>query len=316
MPTLNELLSDKAKRLESVPGKFTSQIQKVQLQLLKDIEDILASFDVDSQGNFVISTANMELSAQMDVKLREALDRSEYSEAITEFAKQFNVQIDISDTYFNTAFPNFKPSDIGKMAVRSAQKTAVDLLTDTSPDADFIKPIAKQIELAVVNGARWRETLDMIQDITTGNDEVDGKILKYSKQIAHDTFAVADASYASAVAEEMGAEWFFYSGSEINTSRQFCIERHNQFFCEDEIRAWGAGKNTDPDKFDYPKDGGWPGEMDGTDEATIFSTRGGFNCRHLITAVSIFAVPLEDIKRAVDLGFFTPSAFEREELGL
>lgn len=316
MATLNELLSAKAERLESVPGKFASEISKVQLQLLQDIEEILASFDVDSSGHFVISEANMSRAAEMDVLLREALDRTEYAEAVTKFAREFNVQISVSNQYFNQAFPAFTPSQIGEMAVKSAQKTAVELLINTSPDADFIKPIAQQVENAVVNGARWRETLDTIQNITTGNEEVDGKIIQYSKQIAHDTFAVADASYASAVAEEQGATWFFYSGSTIKTSRQFCVERHNDHFCENEIRAWGAGKNTEPSKFEFPKNGEWPGEMEGTNEDTIFSTRGGYLCRHVIMAISIFSVPIEKVKRAIELGFYEPTEFEIQELGL
>jgi hypothetical protein len=31
---------------------------------------------------------------------------------------------------------------------------------------------------------------------------------------------------------------------------------------------------------------------------------------------SVFAVPLSDVKRAVELGYYEPDDFEREELGL
>src|SRR6188768_2019461 len=103
MPTLDELLRAKSNRLESVPGKFTSNIEKVQKQLLDEILLILAEFDI-SEGEFVISTRNMELASELDVKLREALNRSEYEEAITEFAREFNVQIGFNDAYFTKAF--------------------------------------------------------------------------------------------------------------------------------------------------------------------------------------------------------------------
>lgn len=316
MPTLDELLRAKSKRLESVPGKFTSQIEVVQRQLLSDILIILAEFDI-SEGEFVISTRNVNLAAELDVKLREALNRSEYEEAITEFAKEFNVQIGFNDAYFTKAFKGFETSEIGKLVVREAQKNAVQLLINTSPDADFILPIKQQIEQAVINGARFKETLDVIQQITTGNPEQDGKILAYSKQISHDTFAVGDASYASAVAEEMGATWYKYSGGEIKTTRPFCAERHNRYFCKKEIQLWGDGEKTKNDpKLEWPQGGTWAGEFIGTDNSTIFSYRGGYNCLHSIMAISIFAVPLDDVKRAIENGYYEPTKFEIQELGL
>lgn len=314
MPTLDELIKAKQRRLESVPGLFVSNIQKVQLQLLRDIETILAEFKVDADGNFAITESNMSLAAELDVKLRAALDRSEYTEAITEFAKEFNAQVSFNDAYFSKAFKGFSTSEIGKQFVKQAQKTAVELLINTSADADFIIPIKQQIEQAVINGARFRETLDVIQLITTGNDEQDGKILAYSKQISHDTFAVADRSYSAVVANSVGATWYKYAGGEIKSTRPFCEERYNQYFCKKEIELWGAGKKTEG--FEWPKNGAWAGEMEGTNESTIFSTCGGYNCLHSLVAVSIFDVPIEDVRRAIRLGYYEPTEFEVEELGL
>jgi len=315
MPTLNELLDRKADRLESVPNKFLSNIEKVQLQLIRDMQGVLATFDIDSNGNFEISESNMRKAAELDVKLREVLDRSEYAEAVTEFAREFNVQIDVNNAYFSQAFKGFETSEIGKMAVRQAQKNAVELLINTSIDSDFIIPIKQQIEQSVITGARFSETLEAIQLITTGDAEHDGKILQYSKQIAHDTFAVSDRSYASAVAEEMNAEWFKYSGGTIVTSRPFCVERHNKFFAKAEIEAWGSGEKTSG--FQTPDSTGhWDGEMEGTNERTIFSTAGGYNCRHSIMAVSVFAVPKSQVERAIELGFYKPSEVELELLEL
>lgn len=314
MPTVDQLLKAKSKRLETVPGKFVSQIEKVQSQLIRDVEVILALFDLDDDGNFLITEANMLRAVDMDVLLRQALDRSEYNEVVTEFAKEFNVQIGINDTYFSQAFKGFETSELGRLAVQSAQKNAVTLLINQSPDIEFVSAIQVQVEQAVVNGARFRETLDIIQQITTGNDQTDGKILAYSKQISHDTFAVADRSYSAAVAEQVGASWFKYSGGEIKSTRPFCAERFNQFFCKKEIEMWGDGIKTVG--MQWPKGGEWAGEMEGTNGKTIFSTLGGYNCLHNAVAVSIISVPIEDIQRAMSAGYYEPTDFEKEELGL
>lgn len=314
MPTLSELLAAKNKRLESVPDKFFSDMNKVQRQLLAEVTELLSKFQKDSQGNFILNNANLRLAADVDLRLREALERSEYTEFVTEFASEFNSQIGFNEDYFRKAFPFFESSELGNQIVRQAQRNAVQLLVNVSPDSDFIYPIKQQIEQAIVNNASFQETLASLTDFVVGDDQVEGKILHYAKQIAHDTFAVGDASYAAAVADEVGAEWYRYSGTEIKTTRPFCAERDGMYFSRKEIELWGDGKRTPG--FQWPQSGTWAGEMEGTNSKTIFTTRGGYNCRHSIMAVSVFGVPKEDIERAISLGYYTPSAFEKKELGL
>lgn len=322
MPTLDELINRKIETLESVPAQFETNIMKVEKQLLKEVEGILALFDMDSDGFFIPNEKNVELLGQLDIKLREALNNSDYAEAITEFAKQFNVQVTLNDDYFKAAFAEFEESAIGRQIVKQAQKNAVNILVNTVAQSEFVSPITQQLENAVVNGARWKETMKVIEDYIIGyKDErgnfKQGKLSAHSKQIAHDTFAVTDRSYAATVANEIGAEWFRYSGGTIKTSRVFCIERHNRYFSRGEIELWGDGVKTGRQgEFDTPQAGTWAGEMLGTDRNTIFSTAGGYNCGHSIMAVSIATVPKKDITRAISLGYFKPSEFEIEQLGL
>jgi hypothetical protein len=314
MPTIKEILKAKALRLQSVPNDFYSKITRVQNSILPQIEDMLTIFDIGADGRFIVSERNMALAAELDVMLRQVLSSSEYADAVTAFAKEFNVQIGVNDAYFKETFKGFTTSEIGAMTVRQAQSNAVQLLINTSPDVAFVMPIKQQIETAVINGARFRDTINILQEIVTGNDEVDGKILHYSKQIAHDAFAVADRSYSSAVAEQYDAEWFLWSGGEIKTTRPFCAERHDRYFHYKEIELWGKGVDTLEPK--TIEEGTWKGQMEGTNEFTIFSTAGGYNCRHSVMAVSVFSVPIEQVQRAIENGWYEPDDFEKEQLGI
>lgn len=314
MPTLLQLILTKNKRLESVPDAFLSGIDKVQKQLSKDVISLLSMFDQDAEGRFILNDKNLKLAQEVDLKLRESLQSSEYGEFVTQFAREFNTQVEFNDEYFKAAFPKFGTSELGKQIVSNAQTNAVNLLINTSPDAKFILPIKEQIELAITNNAGFDETITNLLLITTGDGVVDGKIMQYSKQIAHDSFALSDRGYSSIVATEMDAEWFFYSGSEIKTTRAFCAERDGQYFCLKEIEMWGMGLKTEGMK--WPQNGEWDGEMTGTNSATIFSTAGGYNCRHSIMAVSVFKVPLEVVKKAVERGYYEPSEYVINRLGL
>jgi predicted nucleic acid-binding protein len=317
MPTLQELLLAKNKRLQAVPDRFISTLAKVQQQLIDEVLVLLTQFEVDNTGAFAVNKKNLLLAADIDIKLRDALERSEYTEAVTAFAGEFNTQVEYNDDYFREAFPNFTASTIGRQAVLNAQRTAVQLLVNTSADANFIMPIKQAIEQAVVNSATFKETIGVLRTLVVGNEEVEGKIMHYAKQIAHDSYAVGDAAYAAIMAEEHGAQWYRYSGSEIETTRPFCAERDGGYYCKFEIQQWGAGKKTGkPREFAWPQALTWAGRMQGTDSSTIFSTRGGYNCRHSIMGISIFKVPKADILRAIELGYYKPTPFEVKELGL
>ena len=73
-----------------------------------------------------------------------------------------------------------------------------------------------------------------------------------------------------------------------------------------ELEAWGSGRNAG-DVGGIKKDGTWDGQIDGTTESTIFTFRGGWNCRHQIIAVSISQVPKSVIDRNIANGNYKPN---------
>lgn len=302
MPTLHQLIDAKNKALDDVPNRFKSQMLLVQKDAYKQIISLIGKLDQDSNGQFILNKKNQDILIEMDVLLRAVIEKTEYGEAVTELAKSFNTQQELNDDYFAKAFKGFKPSEQAKFIVSQAQANAVDLLINTSLDADFIIPVKNAIEQAVVNRAGFSETMESLQLLIEGGEDKTGKIERYANQIAHDAFAVADRSYSSEISEQYDAEWFYYSGALIDTSREFCIERHDKYYYYKEIEAWASLD--------------WAGKMEGTNSATIFSTAGGYFCGHSIMPVSIFMVPKDVILRNIANGNFTPTKFESEELGL
>ncbi len=54
----------------------------------------------------------------------------------------------------------------------------------------------------------------------------------------------------------------------------------------------------------------------GTNEDTIFTYVGGYNCQHSLAPVSVFIVPIEQVKASIARGYFKPTDAERELLEL
>lgn len=299
MPTAEELILEKTQRLTSIPDEFLNAIEKSQKQLFPEVVELLSQLRVDAQGNIILDNSNLLLSADLKEQLRQILLGSEYISAVREFAKQFDVQADLTNQLIRKSF-DFTDFDKATKLIQLSKRNASDILINSIGDDAFANAITEQVNIALSNNASFKETIKSIQELVIGNAEVDGKLEQYAKQVAHDQFAIADRSYTSAVSEEIGAEWFKYSGDTIKSSRSFCQVRHNKFYYYKEIQGWASGN--------------WDGKIPGTTPQTIFSTAGGYNCRHSIIPVSIFAVPKKDIERNLENGNFKPSEELKNQL--
>jgi hypothetical protein len=313
--SIEQLIREKTDRLESIPDGMLSKLEKLQKDIFPVVVDLISTLQRDSEGFILFSKTNLAISENIRSQLRAALLNSEYVEIVADFADEFDIQATVTDSYLAKVFPEFVSGGIASDIVKQSKKTAVEIFINGITDEAFADAISKQVTLAVNNNASFTETFKNIREIVTGNDEVDGKIQQYAQQVAHDQFALADRAYTSQVSEELKAVWFYYSGSQIKTTRPFCAERHNRYFYYKEIELWGEGKKTEGLSLPQ-KNGDWSGKIEGTNSKTIFTNAGGWNCRHSIIPVSIFIVPKEVIQRNIQEGFFKPSEFEKRELGL
>lgn len=300
--TLSEIIKEKLSRLESVPDAFLSSLQKVEKDFLKEVLILVSRLEVKN-GNIQRNQKNLVLLSEIESSLKNSFfEKTEYLKSVTEFIGEFNTQSLLTNDYFKKAFEKSTIPDIAKQVLEIKKRSTLNLLLGAKLEADFINPLYSIVDLGATSGASYSETLSAIQDIITGNSQIDSKLHTYAKQITHDTFAVSDRAYTKVVSDELKAEWFQYAGGIISGSREFCIARHNKFYHKIEIEKWAA------------KD--WAGKMDGTNAQTIFETAGGHRCRHSILPKSIFSIPKEVVQRNIDSGNYKPSKVEVEEIGL
>lgn len=310
--TLLELIDKKNDRIESIPEKFQSSVEKLQRRLYNRITELIGQLDV-RDGQIVMSEANLLRVQNINDELKRVLNGREYIDAVRKFTDEFDTQKAINDQYFRKAFgSDFTQVGIANQLVRNSQRNAFELLAGAPAEQNFIAPIRTQLENAVASGASYSETIKGIRATVEGTEEADGRLLRYSKQVSWDAFALSDRAYTNAIAEDLDVEWFRYSGGLVKDSRCFCEERDRQYFHFKEVEAWGRME----DLGSCNTGEGWAGMMVGTNESTIFIVAGGYNCRHTLSPVSILLVPREVILRNMSNGNFEPSEFERTELEL
>ena len=291
VPTaLERLLRERSRRLAEVPARLLRRVERVERDLLDRLLELLGSLERDGE-KILFSGANLDRVVAIRRELEQLLTGGEYARAVAEFAGEFTGQQQLTDRAFRLAFPEVTPSDLARQVLATSRRRAVDLLAGATVETNFLEPLADALTRAVTSGADWTDTLRELRALVVGDADYQAKLERHVKQVAWDSLAVADRTYAAAVARDLEVEWWYYSGGELPTTREFCAERRDRYWHTEEVRGWAALE--------------WDGKMDqATTADTIFSLLGGWNCRHTLMPVSWRVVPEEDLARAETAGYW------------
>ena len=304
---LADILRLKNERLESVPDAFTNAMVQAQRGILAELVAALGT--LDRNGQFITLSSSNLIRVEEISNLLEQLftSQSDYVDAVTALAGEFDEQALLNDSYFKEVDIDFTVPTIAEEVFLTRKAGALDMFLGDGVKGNVSARIRQQIVSAVTSGASYSDTLTGLRELIEGSDGKDGLLVRYSRQITSDAFAITDRSYTDVIREERGYEWFLYSGGRMDTTRCFCGERNGRFFHLKEIQHWGAGKGVGRC---LTKSGLWDGAFDGTNSQNIFVYAGGYNCNHSIQPVSVFAVPQTDVQRNIDNGNYEPSAVE------
>ena len=86
---------------------------------------------------------------------------------------------------------------------------------------------------------------------------------RYANQMVHDSLMQFDSQFTKHMAEQAGLKHYYYAGTSVKDTRQWCMDHIGKVMSEDEIREEWA-------------DNTWKGKAPGDP----FTVRGGYNCRH------------------------------------
>lgn len=316
--SLDSIASAKTNRLTSVPNDLFGEVRGVQRQLYEEFLTLIT--ELSSTNGFIDSTkGNLTKARTVLSKLVKSLKNTEYSKALRKFAKEFDKQAKLTGELFELSIGEFKASPLTDEILAISKSKMINTLVGTSLDIPIFAPILNQLDAAVSSGASLVDTRKQIKLLLEGGTdlagiEIDGKLLNYNKTIANDSFAIADREYTFNVSNDLGVEWYRYSGGTIADSRKFCIARNGDYFHRKEVESWVTTKSGRGNP--NPHGNKWQGRIRGTDKRTIFSFCGGHNCKHSLLPVTAFVVPKSVLKRNVKSKNYKPTEFEIKELKL
>lgn len=297
------IIEDIDRRSDYVPKLFVDGYEELKPLIFINLISIVNQLET-LDGKFISSAKNLRLASTLEDAIRGSVLTPEYEELLTDFIREFNTQAKLNDTYLKTLSKNYTRSELSQTILNISKRNTIDdLLNVVNPN--FVTPVKEFLEQSVTSGSTYTETLGKLENFIEK-----GPLKRHLTLTSSDSFTITSNSYIKSGGEELGLEWYYYTPGQVADSRPFCIQRQNRYFHRKEIELWGSGTGTPG----YTA-GDWKGKLPGTDSQTIFSYRGGYNCMHTILPLSVFGVPKKDIRRAVDLGYYTPTTkVEKENL--
>lgn len=295
--TPEEILKKKLDRLETIPNEFADKVSIAQKKIFDKIQKSLKKLTTNN-GSIELTQENFAEINNIISEYTNAIKGSGYYNDLKKFVDEFGEQKKMNDTFLKKTLDGFEPDKRTGLIYKQGQLQANQVLGDNTvkSTSDIINSM---INSSIVNGDNILDLTSNLSIAIQGNSEIDGALVKSAKLNARDIYATSERGYTTAISKEFGIQFYQYLGGKMDTTRCFCKQRAGNIYHIEEIKAWGRKE----DLASCNTGQGWAGMAKGTNENTIMSVAGGYNCGHSFTPKGIKDVPINVIKRAIEKGY-------------
>lgn len=275
---------------EKAVNKFSEGTKKTQTNIMRKVSSFLRRLKLNGD-NVKPSSANIRLLRTLRDDLERIIIDKTYRARVEQFTRNFpRIKRQTDSLYQGVEQFNKNKNAFKDLLAFNIEITQASL-TEAGIRNAVTEPIAKLLSEGVTSGMNIDDMEDALRVNILGNPERLGGLERYTKQITRDALNQFSRNYNESISMDLGMEWYFYSGSIIEDTRSYCVERAGKYFHKKEVE-------------DVPSQ--WPGMIPGTNSSSIFINAGGYNCRHLWMAVLIDVVPKDVIDRNVANGNYKP----------
>lgn len=240
--------------------------------------------EVDKDGYIVQSQANRKIIQKSANAFESGIKNSPYFDGIQQYVNSIPLVDKANSAYFDFISQGYKPNaqyitSLKKDTIKSLES----LLMQDGLESQIKAPLVNILNQNINSSAKFTDLLKSVQQYIVGTKEIDGQLLRYSKQITSDSLFNYSRAYQQSVSSDLGLEWYLYSGSYTSEgkyssgTRPFCASKKGNYYHHSEIESWASQE--------------WAGKRRGTNSSTIFIYCGGYSCRDSLIPVSADIVP-------------------------
>lgn len=287
--TIRQLLN----LLDGSVNSFVDGLPEIQRATFDKLITLLKEVDV-RDGTIQNSVRNIRLLGSIKKELDDLVLSNKYLNSVKEFVTAYGTVARLNDRYFSEVADRYKPPAMLSEVRKQAVNDAVSYLTESGIGANYTDKLRDMIKTAITSGGSYATLTESLRQTILGGPQEDGALVKYARQIATDGINQFNRTYMKAVTDDLGFKWFRYTGSNLRTSRPFCLamtQPENEYFHISQVSNIIKG---------YLNTGkvSTQGLNKETNTTNFFIYAGGYNCGHSIIPVPDALVP-ERFKAAI-----------------
>lgn len=270
--------------IQETDAAYLIAITRVQDRLYNQVVAVLKDLELDDEGYIKQSSANRKIISKASDKVNEIFNSALYTSAVSNYISIIPKVDKLNVRYFSDISDGFKANRLFLKNLQAETIATVEqyILRD-GLQSQVIGPLSQILNQNVNSGGQFSGFLTQIRDYIKGNDQVEGRAMRYTRTYLRDTVFTYSRTFQQSITNDLGLEFYLYSGGLMDTSRPFCTERNGQYFSHKEVESWASLE--------------WAGKKSGTTTSSIFLFAGGWNCNHQLIPVSKLVVPKEVIDR-------------------
>ena len=233
-------------------------------------------------------------------KLEKTVVSKEYLKDLKTFANSFVTAAHAINGHYQSMANEFRSSPY-YLAIRdTAIQNSLQSLTSTGINQNVNKPLRTMLMTAVTSGQSYAALTESMRDEILSSEENIGSLSRYVGTYTVTALSRFTGQYMTAVNKDFGWEWYRYVGSNIKTTREFCIHMtKKEWIHESEFETVLSGEIDGEQVQINPANDLPRGMFDDTDPTNFTVNVGGWNCRHQLYPVHDASVP-DDVKKKLE----------------
>lgn len=241
------------------------QIAAIGLEILNRLFEFIDKFDFDGQSVF----QNMATLVEIQNALPTLIQGAGFVTVVGDLINKIAEALTKVEEYFTKTFFDFPQKGLEiTNTYRAALETVRRSLLGEGLQQIYVSDIVKTLQFHVYSKSRKADFREALRKVLGEN----GQPMKYFKTYTSDALYQYSRAYTNEVTKALDAQYFYYMGTRIKTTREFCNARFGKVFKKSEVQAWAKQE--------------WQGKIPGTNAQNITIYVGGYNCRHRLLPIS------------------------------
>ncbi|GAB3164682.1 hypothetical protein [Telluribacter humicola] len=250
--------------LEAFLSEWTEQLARLNQSLLERLYGYVDLMDVAAP-----LMNNLMLLTSIRTEIPVILAASGYATMVDGLMGKLDLSLEVLDRYFGRVFPDSVGESRRMMEeIRLAAQSVRSTLLGSGIEATYVTPIEQALQQHILTRSTKAEFRRSLKELLLKEGLSTRNISTY----ASDALYQFSRSYTLNVGETVGTQYYYYMGTRIKTTRNFCSSRLGRAWKQEEVESWANER--------------WQGKIPGTTAQSIFWYVGGYNCRHRLLPIT------------------------------